>query len=237
MFKTRIVAGIIAAMLAPAAANAELTGDPDSGAKIFEACTKCHQIGPGAKNKVGPVLNEVFGRTAGTADGFKRYSKNMKRMGKDGLVWDHEHLNIFLENPKSLISGTRMSFPGVKDPQQRADVISYLRTFSANPQNIPESAPTTVAAEVTLPPEVLALVGDPEFGEYLAAECNTCHQADGSDKGIPSITGWPEEDFVVAMHSYKVKLRPHPVMQMMAGRLADEEIAALAAYYAKLGAK
>jgi cytochrome c len=68
----------------------------------------------------------------------------------------------------------------------------------------------------------------------LASECSTCHQSSGGDDGIPSITQWPDEDFVVAMHAYKRKIRPHPVMQMMAGRLTDEEIAALAAYFKNL---
>ena len=82
--------------------------------------------------------------------------------------------------------------------------------------------------------EVLALQGDPEFGAYLAAECVGCHRADGASEGIPSVTGWPVEDFVLAMHAYKQKLRPHPAMQVMADRLSDEEIAALAAYFKDL---
>lgn len=235
MFKTRIVAAVCAALIAPCAQAQDL-GDPAAGEKIFKACAKCHQIGPDATHKVGPVLNNIFGRQAGSADGFKRYSKGMIRMGTDGLTWDLEHLDIYLENPKSLVSGTRMSFAGVKDPKDRADVIAYLRSFSASPANIPEAAPTAMPHEVSLPPEVLAIVGDPAYGAYLSSECSTCHQVDGSDEGIPSITGWPEEDFVVAMHAYKIKLRPHPVMQMMAGRLTDEEIAALAAFYAGLQA-
>ena len=85
-----------------------------------------------------------------------------------------------------------------------------------------------------LDPAILALEGDAEYGEYLASECKTCHQASGANDGIPGITQWPTEDFVVAMHAYKRKLRPHPVMQMMAGRLNDEEIAALAAYFKDL---
>ena len=91
-----------------------------------------------------------------------------------------------------------------------------------------------MAREVTLAPEILAIVGDVAYGEYLAAECLTCHRRDGADEGIPSIIGWNKEDFVVAMHAYKRKLRPHPVMQMMAGRLSDEEIAALAAYFGSI---
>ena len=81
---------------------------------------------------------------------------------------------------------------------------------------------------------MLAIVGDAEYGEYLSSECLTCHQSSGSNDGIPGITAWPTEDFVIAMHAYKQKIRSHPVMQMMAGRLSDEEIAALAAYFSDL---
>jgi cytochrome c len=178
-------------------------------------------------------LNGVFGRRAGVHDGF-RYSDDMAMMGSDGLTWDLVTLNAYLENPKALVSRTRMNFAGLKDAQDRADILAYLRQFSASPQNIPEAAPTALAREVELSPEVLAIVGDTDYGEYLSSECSTCHQKDGSDQGIPSITQWPVEDFVVAMHAYKRKLRPHPVMQMMAARLSEEEIAALAAYFAKL---
>lgn len=219
-------------MLAAPAAAQEL-GDPEAGRKVFRKCASCHAVGPDAFNRVGPHLNGLFGRRAGSVEGF-RYSKALKRAGDDGLVWHVETLDAYLENPKALVSKTRMNFRGLKDPQDRADVLAYLRQFSDDPANIPEADPTEIVREVELPPEVLALVGDPEYGEYLASECLTCHRADGADEGIPSILGWPEDDFVVAMHAYKQKLRPHPVMQMMAGRLSNEEIAALAAYFAGL---
>jgi len=93
---------------------------------------------------------------------------------------------------------------------------------------------TTDATDFEVSEEILAIVGDPEYGEYLAGDCTGCHQADGSYDGIPSITGWDRESFVWAMQSYKQKVREHPVMQMMAGRLSDEEIAALAAYFETL---
>lgn len=237
MVMSRIVAALCAAVVSHAAVGQEL-GDPVSGAEIFKKeCFTCHEIGADAKHKVGPILNEIFDRQAGTAEGFKRYSKGIVRMGVDGLRWDLEHLHIYLDNPKSLVSGTRMSYRGLKDETERADVIAYLRDYSASPANIPEAAPTAMAREVELSPEVLAIVGDADYGEYLSSECGTCHQSDGDDEGIPSITGWPQEDFVVAMHAYKIKMRPHPVMQMLAGRLSDEEIAALAAYYEQLGSE
>lgn len=224
-----------AALGGPALAEeeAQAIGNAERGATVFKKCVGCHRVGPDAENRTGPHLNGVFDRKAGQVDGFA-YSKGLKRAAADGLVWDLEHLDAYLENPKALVSGTRMSFRGLKDPQDRHDVLAYLRQFTANPQDIPESAPTMVAREVELPPEILAIVGDAAYGEYLSSECLTCHQNDGSDRGIPAITMWPEEDFVIAMHAYKRKIRPHPVMQMMAGRLSDEEIAALAAYFKEL---
>ncbi|MCR8550128.1 c-type cytochrome [Salipiger sp. P9] len=234
--KARLLALCIA-LAPPGAAHAEdqaeRLGDAARGAEIFGLCKGCHQIGPGARNRIGPHLNEIFGRRAGAIEDFS-YSKAMDRAFSDGLVWDYDRLDAYLENPRALVSGTRMSFRGLANPQDRHDVLAYLRDFTASPQDIPESAPTALPREVALPPEVLAIVGDADYGAYLASECLTCHQQDGSDAGIPSITRWPVEDFVVAMHAYKRKLRPHPVMQMMAGRLSDEEIAALAAYFRNL---
>jgi cytochrome c len=223
-----------AAACLPSVATAELIGDADRGEALFATeCSACHQVGAGAKDRVGPALNGIYGRRAGATDGFA-YSKGMTRMGNDGLTWTLETLDPYLDNPKALVSGTRMSYRGLKDPTDRADVLAYLRTWSDRPRDIPEAEPTARKTDHDLDPAILAIRGDPDYGEYLSAECQTCHQSDGTDQGIPAITGWPEEDFVVAMHAYKGKLRPHPVMQMMAGRLNDEEIAALAAWFKTL---
>lgn len=224
----RIAALAVWISAAPAAADDH--GDPERGAELFKACKACHQVGEGAKNRVGPVLNGIFGRPASAVEGF-RYSKAMNRMAADGLVWTWDTLDAFIENPRQMVSRTKMSYRGMKDAQDRADLLAFLRLFSDNPADIPEAEPTDTSYLPELAPEILALVGDPAYGEYLASECTTCHKVDGSDDGIPSITGWPTEDFVLALHAYKQKLRPHPVMQMMAGRLSDEEIAALAAYF------
>lgn len=86
-------------------------------------------------------------------------------------------------------------------------------------------------ADPDVDPAILAIDGDVDYGAYLSSECTTCHQADGADEGMPSITGWPREAFVVVMHAYKAKARENPVMQMLAGRLSNEEIAALAVYF------
>lgn len=209
------------------------SGDPESGAKVFKKCKACHQVGAGARDRVGPQLNGIFGRPAGSIEGFK-YSKGLRRMGDEGLVWTFETLDAYIENPKALVSKTRMNFKGIKDHDDRDDLLAYLRTFSDDPSNLPEAEPTAESELPSLDPEILALVGDPAYGQYLSGECVTCHLADGGDEGIPSIVNWPAEDFVVAMHAYKEKVRPHPVMQLIASRLSNEEIAALAAFFQDL---
>ncbi|MEQ9261318.1 MAG: c-type cytochrome [Roseovarius sp.] len=210
--------------------SAEL-GDADAGKQVFQKCKGCHEVGKGAENRIGPHLNGLFGRRAGSLEGY-RYSKSFERLGASGYEWHADTLDAFLENPRALASGTRMSFRGMEDAEDRQNLVAYLRGFSDNPANIPEADPTATASDHDVDPEILAIVGDPEYGAYLSSECTTCHQADGGDHGIPSIVFWPKQDFVVAMHAYKNKQRNHPVMQMVAGRLGDEEIAALAAYFA-----
>lgn len=220
---------ILLAAAAPAAGEARL-GDAERGAANWDKCRGCHQVGPEAVNRIGPQLNGIFGRPAAAVPEFF-YSDAMRRAGADGLTWTLETLDRYIENPKSLVSGTRMSFRGLRDAGERADLLAYLRGFSDNPANIPEAAPTATGTDHTVAPEILAIQGDAEYGAYLSSECTTCHRADGADEGIPSITRWPVDDFVVALHAYRDKVRPHPVMQMIVGRLNDEEIAALAAYF------
>lgn len=228
----RYLAGLCIAGLISLPGHAD-TADIEAGEKVFQQCKGCHQVGAGAKHAIGPHLNALFGRNAAGLDDF-RYSKSFQRAGAGGLEWHAETLDVFLENPRAMTSGTRMSFRGLKNAEDRQHLIAFLRQFSDDPANIPEADPTAQAVDHDVDPAILALVGDPEYGAYLSGECTTCHQAAGRDDGIPSITLWPEEQFVVAMHAYKNKQRNHPVMQMIAGRLADEEIAALAAYFKDL---
>jgi cytochrome c len=223
----------LALVLVSGPAHADAGGDAVRGEGLFGQCKSCHQVGEGAVNRIGPHLNNIFDRPAGAAKEF-RYSRGFDRAAAGGLVWTYETLNNFLENPRALVSNTRMSFRGFTDPQDRDDVLAYLRQFSASPANIPESAPTATAIDHAVAPEILAIVGDPAYGEYLSGECTSCHQISGAGAGIPSITHWPPDDFVTAMHAYKTGVRAHPVMQMMAGRLSDEEIAALAAYFERV---
>jgi cytochrome c len=96
---------------------------------VFKKCRACHDVGPDAKNKVGPLLNDIVGRHAGSIEGFN-YSDANKAAGTKGLVWTDDVLFKYLENPLSFMQGTKMAFAGLKDEQDRRDVIAYLKTFS-----------------------------------------------------------------------------------------------------------
>lgn len=107
-------------------AFADLTGDAAAGETVFAQCRTCHLVEEG-KNGVGPSLYGIVGRTAGTIEGFN-YSDANKG---SGVTWTPEVLYDYLEAPREFMPGTRMAFPGLKDPQDRADVIAYLQTQGA----------------------------------------------------------------------------------------------------------
>ncbi len=98
------------------------------GENVFKKCKSCHQVGEGAKNKTGPMLNGVVGAAAGSVDGF-RYSKAMAGAGEDGLVWNEEELAAFLAKPKDYMKKTKMSFAGLKKDSDIEAVIAYLKSF------------------------------------------------------------------------------------------------------------
>jgi cytochrome c2 len=113
------------------AGPAHADGDLANGEKVFKKCGACHMVGDDAKTKVGPVLNGLFGRTAGTLEEYAgKYSKDMVKAGEDGLVWTEETLNTYLEKPKDMVAKTKMAFAGLKKDEDRADVIAYLKQFS-----------------------------------------------------------------------------------------------------------
>ena len=121
MRNTKLLAVLAAGVVALTSQAALAEGDAAKGEKIFKKCKACHSLEAG-KKKVGPSLAGVFGRTAGSVEGFK-YSASMK---DSGIVWDAEVLDQFLTKPKDLVPKTRMSFRGLKKEQDRADLIAYL---------------------------------------------------------------------------------------------------------------
>ena len=225
----RLAGLLVAALLVVFSSSGSWGADAGRGKALYGQCKRCHQVGGGAEHRIGPHLNDLFGRKAGSLGKF-RYSRAMKAAGSGGLVWTGKTLDTFLADPRALVPRSRMSFKGMKGAGDRADLLAWLRGFSGARSDLPPAEPTVTAAEYGLDPKVLAIRGDPEYGEYLAGECITCHRA-GGEEGIPSITGWPLHDFVIALHAYKRGKRVHQAMQLVARRLSDEEIAALAAHF------
>lgn len=134
-------------------------GDADAGKKVFNKCKACHAVGDGAKHKVGPELNDVFGRGAGTAEGYK-YSKAMIAAGEGGLVWDATTLTEYLIKPKDMIKGTKMAFAGLKKDDDIVNVLAYLKAFSAEQaaeaEVVAEEKPVETAAVEAVEPKAEA---------------------------------------------------------------------------------
>jgi cytochrome c len=106
----------------PPEAMAATAGDPAEGAQVFRACAACHSLEPG-QHRTGPSLADVFGRRAGTAEGFRRYSPALKEAD---VVWDEATLDPWIADPQAFIPGNRMVFRGLPDAKERADLIAYL---------------------------------------------------------------------------------------------------------------
>jgi cytochrome c len=122
-----MLAGFGTALLwftAPASAQ-----DAAAGQRVFNQCRACHTIDEGGRNGVGPNLHGVFGRRAASVEGF-RYSPNMRELAEGGLTWTEENLDKYLTNPKSLVPRGSMAFAGIRNDQQRKDLIAYLKQNS-----------------------------------------------------------------------------------------------------------
>ena len=126
-FGTLVAIMSFSALMANAALAEE--GDAAAGATVFNKCKACHDAETD-KNKVGPSLKGVIGRTAGTHEGFK-YSKAMTEAGAGGLVWDEAKIAEYLKDPKGFVPGNKMAFPGLKKEDEIANVIAYLKQQSA----------------------------------------------------------------------------------------------------------
>ena len=129
--KHSIIAVAGATMAVALVGGGALAQDAEAGKTVIKKCMVCHAMGEGATNRVGPVLNDVFGRTAGTYPGYK-YSQAMIDKGAAGLVWEHDTLAQFLKKPKDFVPGTKMTFAGLADPVAVENLLAYLVTLSPN---------------------------------------------------------------------------------------------------------
>lgn len=121
-----LLIGVSVAIFSACGVNAQ-EGDANAGATVFNKCKICHSADTD-QNKVGPSLNGVIGRVAGSHPGFS-YSKAMTDAGKAGLKWDEASLRDYLHNPKAKVKGTKMAFAGLKDDADIANLLAYLEQF------------------------------------------------------------------------------------------------------------
>ena len=105
--------------------------DAEAGRSVFGQCRACHQVGETAKNGVGPVLNGLFGRKAGTVTGYN-YSEANKN---SGFVWDEATFREYIKNPKAKMPNTKMVFVGLSDPQDIEDLLAFLKQFGPDGKN------------------------------------------------------------------------------------------------------
>ncbi len=119
-----LAAAFGAGLAMPAAAQ-----DTAAGQRVFSQCRACHIIENNGRNGVGPNLHGVVGRKTASIESFK-YSGPMKAKGDEGWTWTEERLDTYLENPRGVVQGTSMAYPGLKNEQQRKDLIAYLKSQS-----------------------------------------------------------------------------------------------------------
>ena len=176
--------------------------DAAKGEKVFKKCRACHAVGEGAKNKVGPHLNDLFGRTAGTLDGFK-YSKAMVEAGTAGLVWDDDTISEYLAKPRGFIPKNRMSFSGLKKEQERTSVIAYLKQFSADQaeaaKQVTPASKGTAEMAVAAAPKAPATTPVPDHGVFKLGRKALPEEVSAWDIDVrPDGTGLPQGRGTVA---------------------------------------
>jgi cytochrome c len=121
--KSILTAVLIAAVSVPAMAQ-----DAQKGKTVFNVCLACHTIGSGAQNKIGPELNGLDGRKAGTVLNFDYSDANKS----SGIVWNEETFEDYIKNPAAKVPGTKMIFLGIKNEQQEKDLWAYISQFDSD---------------------------------------------------------------------------------------------------------
>lgn len=217
----------------PPAAGAPIAPVPSIAARLAKAdvaageayaakgiCAVCHSFTEGGKAVIGPNLYNVVGGPRAHMAGFA-YSDGMKAKAGN---WTFEDLDTWLAKPSAFVSGTKMAFPGIPDPQTRANVIAWMRTLSPSP--VPLPAVTAVAAEAKpagLPPvEPLLANADAKAGEAFAKTiCLICHTV---TEGGPAIIGPNLYNVVGGPHAHMAGYAYSPAMKGKTGPWTYEEL-------------
>ncbi len=152
-------------------------GDPQRGARVFQACAACHSLEPG-QHLTGPSLASAFGRKAGTVEGFHRYSRALK---ESAVVWNEKNLDAWLQNPAALIPRNTMTFPGVRDARARSDLIAYLKAVSEG------NAPAAARGGMMQPPQLVDLkkAGADSLVRAIRHCGDTYHVTTGDGETLP----------------------------------------------------
>ncbi len=187
--KALLAAGTLVLLAGPAFA----AGDADKGAKVFKKCAACHAVGENARNKVGPELNDVFGRTAGGLDDYK-YSKAMAKAGEEGLVWTTGTISEYLADPRGFVPKNKMAFAGLKKDDDVANVLAYLATFS-------KDAPADTAADA-------APAEEPEAKMASAAEESAAPATAGSSTREGGVHGLGRVATAEEVAAWDIDVRP-----------------------------
>ena len=138
----------------PAAAEEEVVpiaallqdADPAAGEAAFRKCQACHTVEEGGANRIGPNLWDIVNRPVASHEGFS-YSAGMRSFAEEAGEWTFDHLSKFLLAPRAYVPGTAMAFAGIRDRQEEANLIAYLRTLSNDPAPLPEAPAAEPAAE------------------------------------------------------------------------------------------
>lgn len=159
----------------------------DRGAAAVRKCQSCHNFGEGEPNKQGPNLYQIVGASEAHRDDFA-YSDALLEHKAAGDTWTYENLNTFLTNPKAYAPGTKMTFAGVRSPEERADILAYLQTLSPAPVPFPaaEAAPAESPAEGEAAP---AAEGSEPVAPAAVTETPTTTETETNVEGTPAAGG------------------------------------------------
>jgi cytochrome c len=163
------------------------TADVAAGQVVSQKCLSCHSFNQGGPNQTGPNNWGVIGRQPGSHPGFA-YSQAMTDFGQKVHAWDYDHLYLFLASPQGYINGTKMSFVGLKQPQDRINLIAWLRTQSATPAPIPPPKPAA-AAPATSGPGTPPENANPSSDKPAAVSAAPAGPASGASTSVSSQTG------------------------------------------------